>query len=256
MKYSIIIPNYNNAEWLEKCIRSVTEQTYQDTEIIFVDDMSSDGSISVVSGLLREQDKLIRLRTKRLQGGSRNEAMTYATGEYLIYLDSDDWLFSNTVIEDADKYICGQDVAFVGLVRYKNGKYAQKLIPEYKSERDAMNTAWTGSSAKIVKRELALRCPYDEGNRMEDRVQHYRVCMGMRSFVCIPFAFSVWNCDNAHSITTVRDEKWHNAPYRHLADYMDLLSEVPYEDTWHRGFINRKIREVKEMIANGGDLQL
>lgn len=257
MKYSIIIPNYNNELWVEKCIGSILEQTYQNTEIVFIDDMSSDASVSIVSGLLRPQDKLIVLKTKRLQGGSRNEGIANATGEYCIFLDSDDWLKSPTVIAEVDKFICGQDVAFVGIQGFKHGRYDNAYhVPNYKTERDCLETPWTGSSVKIVKRELALKCPYDEGNRMEDRVQHYRVCMGMESFICIPIVFSAWNKDNQTSITTIRDGKWKNAPYRHLADYLDLLTEIPEEDTFHRTFFNRKVREVREMIERGGDLQL
>lgn len=257
MKYSIIIPNYNNELWVEKCIKSITEQTYKDTEIVFADDMSSDASVSIVSGLLRPQDKLIVLKTKRLQGGSRNEGIANATGEYCIFLDSDDWLYSSTVIEEADKFICGQDVAFVGIQGFKKGRYDKTaFMPSYKTERDCLETPWTGSSVKIIKRSLALRCPYPEGNLMEDRIHHYRVCMEMESFVCIPIIFSAWNKDNSTSVTTIRGEKWKNTAYRHLADYLDLLSEIPYEDTFHRTFFNRKVREVKEMIERGGDLQL
>lgn len=257
MKYSIIIPNYNNELWVEKCIKSITEQTYKDTEIVFADDMSSDASISIVSGLLREQDILIVNKTKRLQGGTRNEAMAHAHGDYLIFLDSDDWLKAPNVIAEADKFICGQDVAFVGIQGFKHGKYHNSyFVPNYKTERDCLDTPWTGSSVKIVKRELALRCPYDEGNRMEDRVQHYRVCLAMETFVCIPIIFSAWNQDNQTSITTIRDGKWKNSAYRHLADYLDLLEDIPVEDTYHRGFFNKKVREVREMIERGGDLQL
>lgn len=91
---------------------------------------------------------------------------------------------------------------------------------------------------------------------MEDRVQHYRLCISMQSFICVPYLLSAWNKDNTTSITTIRGDKWKNAAYRHLADYMDLLADIPEEDTWHRIFINRKIREVKNMIEAGGDLQL
>ena len=92
VRFSVIIPCYNNEKWLRKCLTSVLTQSFQDFEIIFVDDMSTDSCGQIAREMLRPCDTIITNKTKRLNGGSRNEAIAIAKGEYTICLDSDDWL--------------------------------------------------------------------------------------------------------------------------------------------------------------------
>jgi len=86
------MPSYNCGKYVEETIRSVQAQTYQNWEIVFVDDYSSDDTIRIVN-LLREQDKRIRLyQNKRNMGAaiSRNHALQEAHGRWIAFLDSDD----------------------------------------------------------------------------------------------------------------------------------------------------------------------
>lgn len=99
MKISIIIPVYNVSAYLEQCVRSVQMQTYQDIEIILVDDGSTDASGSICDRLATE-DERIRVVHKRNGGLSdaRNVGLSYATGEYVLFLDSDDYYADCAVI--------------------------------------------------------------------------------------------------------------------------------------------------------------
>lgn len=97
MKVSVVIPVYNVKPYLERCVQSVLRQTYKDIEVILVDDGSKDGS-----GELCDQialyDNRIRVIHKKNQGLSeaRNTGIRQATGEYIIFFDSDDeWLVDN-----------------------------------------------------------------------------------------------------------------------------------------------------------------
>lgn len=94
MKISVIIPVYNVSAYLEQCVRSVQIQTYRDVEIILVDDGSTDTSGSLCDRLATE-DERIRVVHKQNYGLSdaRNVGLSYATGEYVAFLDGDDvWL--------------------------------------------------------------------------------------------------------------------------------------------------------------------
>lgn len=92
MKISIIIPIYNVEKYLEQCVKSVLNQTYQNTEIILVDDGSPDNCPSMCD-TFAEQDSRVRVIHKSNGGLSdaRNAGTAIATGNYILYMDSDDF---------------------------------------------------------------------------------------------------------------------------------------------------------------------
>ena len=97
---SIIMPSYNCGEFVEDTIRSVQAQTYQNWEIIFMDDCSSDDTVSKVTEL-REEDPRIRMFQNKINSGaavSRNNALREAKGRWIAFLDSDD-LWEPTKLE-------------------------------------------------------------------------------------------------------------------------------------------------------------
>ena len=89
---SIIIPIYNNEKYLKQCIDSLINQTLSNIEIICVNDGSTDSSLSIVENYA-QQDKRIVIINQNNQGQSlaRNKGMEVAQGEYIGFLDSDDW---------------------------------------------------------------------------------------------------------------------------------------------------------------------
>lgn len=97
MKISVIIPVYNVKPYLERCLRSVLRQTYKDLEIIMVDDGSTDGSGELADGLAASSP-CISVIHQNNQGlsGARNTGLRIASGEYVVFLDSDDeWLLDD-----------------------------------------------------------------------------------------------------------------------------------------------------------------
>ena len=97
---SIIIPVYNTEKYLEECINSVLLQTYLNLEIILVDDGSKDSS-GAICDLYKNKDERIKV-IHRENGGSsdaRNAGIKIAKGDYILFLDSDDFYISNNVIE-------------------------------------------------------------------------------------------------------------------------------------------------------------
>ena len=99
MKISVVIPIYNVKPYLERCIQSVLRQTFKDMEIILVDDGSTDGS-GDLADQLATHDSRIRVIHQENHGLSvaRNVGLQNASGEYVIFLDSDDeWLLPNGI---------------------------------------------------------------------------------------------------------------------------------------------------------------
>ncbi len=104
-KVSVIIPVYNVEPYLRECLDSVVNQTLQDIEIICVDDGSTDGSLAILEEYERKDTRIKVITQKNAGAGvARNIGMDMSSGEYLYFLDSDDFLvetFLETVIEKA-----------------------------------------------------------------------------------------------------------------------------------------------------------
>lgn len=97
-KVSVIVPVYNVEKYLEKCIKSICNQTYQNLEIILVDDGSTDQS-SEICDMYAKKDTRIKVIHKENGGLSdaRNVGIANAEGEYLLFIDSDDWISEHLV---------------------------------------------------------------------------------------------------------------------------------------------------------------
>lgn len=93
MKFSVIIPVYNVEAYLKKCLDSVVKQTFMDYEVIVVDDESTDNSGQIAEEYAKKDARIrvIHQKNKR-QGGARNTGIENAKGEYLIFVDSDDYV--------------------------------------------------------------------------------------------------------------------------------------------------------------------
>lgn len=98
---SVIIPVYNVEKYLARCIQSVLEQTYADMEIILVDDGSPD-SCPVICDEFAEKDTRIKVIHKENGGlsSARNAGLEICKGDYIFFIDSDDWLADENVISD------------------------------------------------------------------------------------------------------------------------------------------------------------
>ncbi len=115
-KISVVVPVYNVEKYLNKCIDSIVNQTYSNLEILLVDDGATDKSGKICDEY-SEEDVRIRVIHKKNGGLSdaRNTGMQQATGEYIIFIDSDDYidkdmiliLYNNLVESKADMAVCG-----------------------------------------------------------------------------------------------------------------------------------------------------
>ena len=100
---SIVIPNYNNERYIEKCIRSVLLQTYSNIkEIIVVDDASTDKSKDIINSLAAVDNRIIPifLEQNSKVSAARNAGLSKVTSEYVSFLDGDDYYFNSNKIEN------------------------------------------------------------------------------------------------------------------------------------------------------------
>ncbi|MCB8566203.1 glycosyltransferase family 2 protein [Fusobacterium ulcerans] len=106
-KISVIVPVYNVEKYIEKCIRSIMEQTLEEIEIIIINDGSPDRSLEIINRLMKE-DQRIKVITKKNGGlsSARNTGIKIATGKYIQHIDGDDWVekdFLKNMYEFAEK---------------------------------------------------------------------------------------------------------------------------------------------------------
>ena len=132
---SIIVPVYNTKPYLDRCIQSIVSQEYEDIEILLIDDYSNDGSSEVLDEWARK-DKRIHVIHKNTNSGvsdSRNIGLLSAKGEFIGFVDSDDWLEPEMYL-NLHYWIkeTGADIAFGGFRRITK-KDCAEVVPDKKN---------------------------------------------------------------------------------------------------------------------------
>lgn len=160
MKLSIITVNYNDAEGLERTIKSVISQTFHDYEFIIIDGGSTDGSVNVIN----QYESYIDYWVSEPDGGiypGMNKGLRQAKGEYLNFMNGGDCFHSEDVVEKV--LALGSDADIITGTHFDNGlrnvgKDGVTMLDLYKWAID--------HQASFIKRDVALRHPYDEKYRI------------------------------------------------------------------------------------------
>ena len=130
-KVSVIIPNYNAGKYILKCMDSVIKQTYKNIELIVIDDGSNDGSWSIIQEYAKRNENISILHQQNLNASiARNRGIEVATGEYLIFLDSDDILYQEAIEKMVSKIERDQSDMVIGnfYITDKEGNPTRKCI--------------------------------------------------------------------------------------------------------------------------------
>ena len=94
-KVSVILPVYNVEKYIDKCIQSLLNQTLKDVEFIFVDDCSPDKSVDIIKKYNDPRIKLVQHEVNKYTAEARNTGVKNATGEYIAFVDPDDYIDNN-----------------------------------------------------------------------------------------------------------------------------------------------------------------
>lgn len=111
-RVSIIIPTYNRGYCLHRTIQSVIDQTYSNWELLIVDNNSSDDTIEVIQSFNDKRIKLFKIDNKGIIAISRNYGLKMATGDYIAFLDSDDWWLPNKLAKSLKYLNLNADVVY------------------------------------------------------------------------------------------------------------------------------------------------
>ncbi len=258
-KVSVIIPVYNSEKYLAQCLDSVVSQTLKEIQIICVDDGSSDSSLSILNEYARSDERIIIVSKEHKNAGeARNAGLEFAEGEYLSFLDSDDF-FESDMLERAYEAAVSPnvDICLFRCNQYnnENGKFYDcpwTLAREKMSVFDLFSieevqdiifnfgscTAWD----KLFKRELIIN------NNI--RFQSLAICNDML------FTYSAYT--KAQTFSLIDDvlvhqrinhkkylaegsENIHSAFYESLMALKQFMINNGNYETFKRSFVNRAI---------------
>lgn len=186
---SVVIPVYNVENVLEKCINSVLSQTYKNLQIILVDDGSTDNSGNICDAFCKKDDRVAVIHKKN--GGlsdARNVGLKQVSGDYISFIDSDDWvsedfietLIDNAVSHQADISIVDYAMVFEsGKIKYVNNNYKEL---EIFNTREALQQLLIQNISfmvcnKLYKKEIFDNVEFPVGQLYED------ASIGLKTFL-------------------------------------------------------------------------
>ncbi len=173
MKFSIIVPVYNGEKYLDRCISGITSQTYTDWELIMIDDGSSDASLSIIEKYRNEDPRIRGYHQENAgPGAARNAAIEKVTGDYIVFIDVDDYI-ENDYLELLAPKAAKHDIVFIDVsqVDLEGNVIKDEKMSAYKSlEKDkvlkGMMTGmipWGG-----VRKTVSSRIVKEHGIRYSD----------------------------------------------------------------------------------------
>lgn len=231
--FSIIVPNYNNAPWLDRLFESIYRQTYKDYEIIFVDDCSTDNSVQIAENWRDafEWFEIIELEEKRYNGGTRNVGIRRpGYRKYTLFIDSDDWFADEHCLEEIARIIKENNEPDLIRLSYFFSKMGSAFLVNLGKQttvEEIVNNENVACWTKCVKSEKLV--PFPENTLMEDVVQHIKQLDNVETIAGCEKGIVVWNRDNENSCsnnTELQNGKWRSSLYRYFADLLDLRAEI------------------------------
>ncbi len=259
---SVIVPIYNTAKYLKRCLDSLINQTKENIELILINDGSTDESEKIIKNYNDKRIKYYKNKNKGI-GKTRNFGIEKSSGEYLMFIDSDDYI-SNNCCEELYKKAKNENADIVVADYYKDieGKIEYFKLKDFATSSLEENTDLlyiinTGPCNKIYRRSLVIDSGalFNEQYKYEDTPFVMKCMKYAKKISKINAAYSYY-CIHSKSETTVRDERvfdileilkivrgyyCDNQKYRKSLDIftVDLITNYTIQQRYQK---NKKIR--------------
>lgn len=135
VKFSVVIPAYNSAWCIRRCLDSVLNQTYKDWEVLVIDNYSEDGTFDIINGYKDSRIRGFQIHNNGIIAASRNKGIKEAQGEWICFLDSDDW-WTEDKLESCIPYLQGNDLIYHDLSILKNNLIIYRKIEKVLSQKE------------------------------------------------------------------------------------------------------------------------
>lgn len=183
IKVSVIVPVYNVEKYITKCLESLVNQTLKDIEIIIVDDGSKDGSDAIIKEYKQKYPNIVYV--EKSNGGlsdARNYGLPYASGEYIAFLDSDDYvdgtiyekMYNKAIEENADYVECDFYWAYPDKLKIDRGV-------RYNTKKEMLINARVVAWNKLIKRDI-IKEKFPVGLNYEDIEFFYKLLPNINKF--------------------------------------------------------------------------
>lgn len=241
-KVSILVPVYRVEAYIERCARSLFEQSYANIEYVFVDDCSPDNSIEVLKRIMAQYPervdnvRIFRHEKNRGVAAARNTLLDNATGDFVSWVDSDDWLESNAIELLIQKQQQTNSDVVSGNIHMHYDDYVRDLVEKEYPDKDQMllqqlKDVWTMDTfiwGRIYRRSLYedhyIRCK-EGANYAEDRYQVVRLSYFANSFATVETFVYNYEKRNETSITVQQKENmsvYLRNQYQHLQNWIGI----------------------------------
>lgn len=254
-KLSIIIPVYNVEKYLPKCLGSILEQPFKDLEVICVNDGSTDGSLDVLQKIKKNDDRVVIIDKKNEGSGiARNIGLSTAQGEYVYFIDSDDWLEANVlakIIAKADEL--QTDILVFGGLSYYNGKgqngaysknklpkkYFGKVVSAKDIKKDIFkfpSTAWT----KLYRRSFLIKneIKFQNIRAGQDQLPFFHSMITADRIAILPENIYCYQKNREGSVTSVKKKKSFSPIYVFYG-IEEMLEKTGMKEEYRNIFVNK-----------------
>lgn len=275
---SVVVPVYNVEQYLDECLNSIRQQTYENLEIIVVEDCSTDQSLEVLSKHLNDQRiKLIRHEKNSGLSAARNTGIDAAKGDYIMFVDSDDYIHNNLIqlcLDNISKK--KSDVIVFDFYSFYDGEKVNNRNKEYNSKFFNQSEylkyhhfAWLKFLKADVVKNNSLRFPV--GYYYEDWPFHWELAFKNYKVLYLNTPLYYYRLRSG-SITSSSNQKLIHIYYSHriildkMKDYnvsldtKKILANKIYRGLWFvltqidSEYLNQAINEAKKQLNISNDI--
>lgn len=260
MNVSIIIPVYNGEKHIEKCITSIINQSYENIEIIIVDDGSTDKTVEILEKC-KKVDRRIKYYSQNNSGPSvaRNKGIEVSSGEYIAFVDSDDTIKEDYIelllktIEKGnfDIVACGYtDISIYGITNL-NDFYIDKVIID---KEKFINNIFTGVGGTLWSKIFKSKIIKDNNIKMNEEIFICEDMLFVLEYVTKCTSFGAIK-ENLYNYNRINDDsissKINFTYYNNLIKVMNLIENILEENHYSKKFIDKILSErIKSISLN------
>lgn len=253
MKVSVIVPVYNVEPYLDKCLNTLVNQTLKKIEIIIVNDGSKDNSEKIIEKYLKKYPEKIKY-IKKANGGlssARNEGLKYASGEYIGFVDSDDYVSLNTFNlmykkakeKNFDLVVCNLNYVYETKTKMVSAGLDKDLENEDEVKKNIVflyPAVWN----KLYKKEILDSLKFKEGIWYEDVEFNFRVYPRVKSigYVDKPLIQYV---QRESSISKTIDKRLFN----YIDNFNGLIRYYQYNNLYNKYYFELEYSYVRYLYA-------
>lgn len=263
---SIVIPIYNVEKYLSQCLETVVTQTYPHLEIILVNDGSPDQSEAICKEFFKKDTRIRYIRQEN--GGlsaARNAGIDLATGDYITFIDPDDWVtedYIETLYNQLIKYEADISIGNYNLYDESRSKYLIKVTEETYSEavyegreiidqdavQETKDMAWTCAMMKLYKLSLFDDLRFPLGKNVEDNFLMYKLLLKAERVIHTEKCIYWYRVGREDTLSQVWTEKRVSDEMEAKNEKLALLGMMGYDLTWHRYIYKTRLKRAIEKL--------